>query len=280
MAVHPREPPLRPCLSDLLALIPPGPPLILRDGDRIVLAEQALEGLMRAEAYRRTEPMHCRVPVADILSDADQRTDQLLYGEAFDVLHRQGERAWGRARRDGVVGWIALDLLSPGAPLPARRVASVTAALPLNALVGETSEGLSDTDLQPVGDFEREPVAVAERLLGRPHALGARSSFETDCSGLVQQALLACGLPGPRRSDAQADLGRPIARDAAQRGDLVVWMAPNRDHDWTGHSAIMVDADQVIHATGAHGGVVIETLAEVEARLTGEGFASAVFRRI
>lgn len=249
-----------------------------------MLAEQALEGLMRAEAYRRTEPMHCRVPVADILSDTDERIDQLLHGEAFDVLHRQGERGqmrvWGRARRDGVVGWIALDLLSPGAPLPARRVASVTAALPLNALVGEGGEGLSDADLQPVGDFEREPVAVAERLLGRPHALGARSSFETDCSGLVQQALLACGLPGPRRSDAQADLGRPIARDAAQRGDLVVWMAPNRDHDWTGHSAIMVDADQVIHATGAHGGVVIEALAEVEARLTGEGFASAVFRRI
>lgn len=249
-----------------------------------MLAEQALEGLMRAEAYRRTEPMHCRVPVADIHSDTDERIDQLLHGEAFDVLHRQNHRGqmrvWGRACRDGVVGWVALDLLSPGAPLPARRVASVSAALPLNALVDETGEGLSDTDLQPVGDFEREPVAVAERLLGRPHALGARSSLETDCSGLVQQALLACGLPGPRRSDAQADLGRPIARNAAQRGDLVVWMAPNSDHDWTGHSAIMVDADQVIHATGAHGGVVIEPLAEVEARLTGEGFASAVFRRI
>ena len=245
-----------------------------------MLAEQALEGLMRAEAYRRTEAMHCRVPVADIVSDAEQRTDQLLYGEAFDVLHRQGDRVWGRARRDGVVGWVALDALSPGAPLARRRVASVTAALPLNALVGEAAEGLSETDLQPVGDFEREPVAVAERLLGRPHALGARSSFETDCSGLVQQALLACGLPGPRRSDAQADLGRPIARNAAQRGDLVVWMAPNREHDWTGHSAIMVDADQIIHSTGARGGVVIEPLTEVEARLTGEGFASAVFRRL
>lgn len=245
-----------------------------------MLAEQALEGLMRAEAYRRTEPMHCRVPTADILSDEAQRIDQMVYGEAFDVLHRQDDRAWGRARRDGIVGWIALDRLSPGAPLATRRVSSVSAALPLNALVGDAVKEVGAGDLQPVGDFEREPVAVAERLLGRPHALGARSSFETDCSGLVQQALLACGLPGPRRSDAQADLGRPIARGAAQRGDLVVWMAPNRDHDWTGHSAIMVDGDQVIHATGAHGGVVIEALAEVEARLTGEGFASAVFRRI
>ena len=267
-------------LSDALDLIPPGAPLILRDGDRVVLAEQALEGLMRAEAYRRTEPMHCRVPVADILSDADQRIDQLLHGEAFDVLHRQDDRVWGRARRDGIVGWVALDRLSPGAPPVSRRVASVTAALPLNALVGEAAEGVAAEDLQPVGDFEPEPVAVAERLLGRPHALGARSSFETDCSGLVQQALLACGLPGPRRSAGQADLGRSIAREAAQRGDLVVWMAPNRDHDWTGHSAIMVDADQVIHSTGVRGGVVIEPLAEVEARLTADGYASAVFRRV
>ena len=270
-------------MSDALDLIPPGPPLILRDGDRIVLAEQALEGLTPAEAYVRLEAMHCRVPVADIVSDAGQRIDQLLHGEVFDVLHRQGApgqtRVWGRARRDGIVGWIALDVLSPGAPLASRRVSSVTAALPLNALVGEAAEGLSEQDLQPVGDFEREPVAVAERLLGRPHALGARSSFETDCSGLVQQALLACGLPGPRRSAGQADLGRPIVREAAQRGDLVVWMAPEGD-DWTGHSAIMVDADQVIHSTGVRGGVVIEPLAEVEARLTADGYASAVFRRV
>lgn len=243
-----------------------------------MLAEQALEGLMRAEAYRRTEPMHCRLPVADILSDAGPRIDQLLHGEAFDVLARRQGRAWGRARRDGVVGWVALEALSPGAPLASRRVSSVAAALPLNALVAEAGEA-DEADLRPVGEFEPEPVAVAERLLGRPHALGARSSFETDCSGLVQQALLACGLPGPRRSDAQADLGRPVTRQAARRGDLVVWMAPVGD-DWTGHSAIMVDADQVIHATGARGGVVVESLAEVEARLTGEGYAPAVFRRL
>ncbi|MNT94937.1 hypothetical protein D3C72_2367140 [compost metagenome] len=56
-------------------------------------------------------------------------------------------------------------------------------------------------------------------------------------------------------------------------------MAPEGD-DWTGHSAIMIDADQVIHSTGARGGVVVEALAEVEARLTGDGYASAVFRRL
>nr|WP_312293715.1 NlpC/P60 family protein [Brevundimonas diminuta] len=266
-------------MTDVLALLPPGAPLILRDGDRVVLAEQALEGLMRAEAYRRTDPAHCRLPVADIVADDGQRIDQLLFGEAFDVLERRQDRAWGRARRDGVVGWVSLEALAPGAPLATRRVASVSAALPLNALIGDDAQGLADSDLQSIGAFERDLVAVAERLLGRPHALGARSSLETDCSGLVQQALLACGRPGPRRADEQAGLGRAVSQEDAQRGDLAIWLS-QAEGDWTGHSALMIDAERIIHATGARGGVVVETLAEVEARLTADGFASAIFRRV
>lgn len=245
-----------------------------------MLAEQALEGLVRAEAYRHTTTMYCRQAIADIFADDGERIDQILHGEIFDVLEYRGERAFGRARRDGIVGWVALEQLDKGAPLATRRVASVSAKLPLNALVTETVEGVEDHDLQPVGDFEQEPVAVAERLLGRPHALGARSSVETDCSGLVQQALLACGLPGPRRSHAQARLGRAVSREEAARGDLVIWKATTTATSWTGHSAIMVDADQVIHATGIHGGVVIEALSDVEARLVADGFESAIFRRL
>lgn len=267
-------------LSDLQSLVPPGSPLVLREEGRTVLAEQALEGLVRSEAYRPTTSMYCRSALADIFADDGERIDQLLHGEIFDVLERRDDRAFGRARRDGIVGWVELVHLVKGAPLATRRVASVSSKLPLNALVAEAAEGVEEQDLQPVGDFEREPVAVAEKLLGRPHALGARSSVETDCSGLVQQALLACGLPGPRRSDAQADLGRAVTRQEAGRGDLVIWMSANRGTSWTGHSAIMVDQDQVIHSTGLHGGVVIEALDVVEARLTAEGFASAVFRRL
>lgn len=266
-------------MTDVLALLPPGAPLILREGGRVVLAEQALEGLMRAEAYRPTDPAHCRLPIADIVADDGQRIDQLLFGEAFDVLERRQDRAWGRARRDGVVGWVSLEALAPGAPLATRRVSGVSAALPLNALIGEDAQGLAETDLESVGAFERDLVAVAERLLGRPHALGARSSVETDCSGLVQQALFACGLPGPRRAAEQAELGRVLPRNEAQRGDLVIWLS-SAEGDWTGHSALMVDAERIIHATGARGGVVIETFAEVEARLIADGFAAAIFRRV
>jgi hypothetical protein len=261
-------------LTDVLDLLPPGDRLARPD-----LAEQALEGLVRAGAYRATEAMHCRAAVADILSDADGRIDQLLHGEIFDVLDRANGRAWGRARRDGVVGWVVLDSLSSGAPLATYRVAAIDAALPLNSLVVEAAAGLDQADLQPLGEFEADLVAVAERLLGRPHELGARSSISTDCSGLVQQALLACGLPGPRRSDAQARLGRAASSSDLQRGDIVVWLAANADQDRTGHSAVVLDGERIIHATGGKG-VVVESLAEVEARLIVDGFAAAVFRRL
>ena len=261
-------------MTDVLDLVPPGDRLARPD-----LAELALEGLVRAEAYRATQAMHCRAAVADVLSDAEVRIDQLLHGEVFDVLERSNGRAWGRARRDGVVGWVVLDSLSAGAPLATHRVAAVDAALPLNALVVQGADGPDSPDLSPIGAFETDPVAVAERLLGRPHEPGARSSRATDCSGLVQQALLACGLPGPRRSDGQAVLGRAAAASDRRRGDIVVWPAPKSDHDWTGHSALMIDAERIIHATGGKG-VLIEPLAEVEARLVADGFEPARFRRL
>ena len=142
------------------------------------LAEQALEGLVRAAAYRPVRPMQASVALADIHADADpasERIDQLIFGEAFDVLDQKGDRLWGRARRDGLVGWISASALKPGARLPTHRVAAVAAALPLNALVADPAE-MSPDDLAPIGAFESDPVAVAERLLGQvgPRERGAR----------------------------------------------------------------------------------------------------------
>ncbi|WP_292154564.1 NlpC/P60 family protein [Brevundimonas sp.] len=248
------------------------------------LAELGLEGIVRAKAYRPLSAMHAAVGVADIHDDVDPataaRVDQLLFGEAFDVLDRDGDRVWGRARRDGTVGWVNRWALAAGVPLATHRVASVSAVLPLNALVHHQWSGVAPEDLSPIGDFETDPVSVAERMLGVPHALGARSSTLTDCSGLVQQTLYACGRAGPRHSDRQAELGRAVDRADLRRGDLVVWLAPSGETAFTGHSALALDAETLIHATGHHGAVVTEPLAEAEARYAEGGFQPPVFRRL
>jgi hypothetical protein len=245
------------------------------------LAELALEGLVRADSYAALDIMRGRSPVADIFdgpgADAN-RIDQLLHGEIFDVLDRDGARVWGRARRDGVVGWMVAQALAPGAPDVDRRVISTTGEWPLNALVAVGESVAAET--VPVGDFQRDPVAVAERLLGTPHALGARSSISTDCAGLVQQALYACGLAGPRYADQQAELGRAVPRAGAGRGDLVIWLHGTGGAGWTGHSGFMLDGERVLHGSGDRGGVVIELFADVDARYRTDGFDAPVFRRL
>lgn len=239
------------------------------------LAELALEGVVKAERYAPVRAMHGVRAVADILDARSERIDQLLFGEGFDVLDVNDGLAWGRARRDGVVGWIDRDALAEGRPLASHRVATA-ADLPLNALL--IADG---PNARPIGEFEDDLAAVAERLLGVPHALGARSSVATDCSGLVQQALMACGRPAPRWSDGQAALGEAVSREQVRRGDIVVWLrAEPGDDAWTGHSAIMLDADRIVHASGHHGAVVVEDFAGADARSRADGLGAPVFRRI
>lgn len=245
------------------------------------LAELALEGLVRADTYRAPEVMQGLSGVSDIFDGPDagaNRIDQLLHGEIFEVLDRADGRVWGRARRDGVVGWMAAGDLGPGAPDVDRRVISISGEWPLNALVAAGEAVAAET--VPVGDFEPDPVAVAERLLGTPHALGARSSVSTDCAGLVQQALYACGLAGPRYADQQMELGRGVSRAEAARGDLVVWPHGTGGAGWTGHSGFILDGERVLHASGDRGGVVIEAFAEVDTRYRADGFDAPVFRRL
>lgn len=243
------------------------------------LAEQALEGIVRAGAFRAVRAMHCAVPVADIHADVeagDHPIDQLIFGEAFDVLETRGDLVWGRARRDGIVGWAQRSVLKDGAPLATHRIGSTDGLLPLNALVVEAGD---PTGLGPIGSFAAEPVEVAERLLGTPYKLGGRSSLGTDCCGLVQQALYACGRAAPRYADQQAELGQAVAAGQARRGDLVIWLDPD-EGPWNGHAGFMLDGDRVLHAVGRLGGVVIEPLAEADARHRVAGSEGPVIRRL
>jgi len=244
------------------------------------LAEAALEGLVSARAYRPTEAMQATVPVADVQDDDGNRISQLLFGEAFDVLTREGDRHWGRCRRDGVVGWVADDALRSGVSVPTHRVSAPGGVLPFNALVDPSQDAVGDVALMPLGQFAPDPATVAEKLIGQPHALGGRSEAGMDCAAMVQACLIACGRAAPRYTDGQAELGQAVAADDLQRGDLVLWLHPTGGPGWTGHSAIALDADTVIHASGRAGEVCRQPLAEADTNQRAEGFDAPIFRRL
>ena len=87
----------------------------------------------------------------------------------------------------------------------------------------------------------RQPdfVAVAEKFLGTPYLWGGKTSLGLDCSGLVQVALQAAGVPCPRDSDMQERARQRLAAPELRRGDLVFWK---------GHAAIARDGDMLLHA--------------------------------
>ena len=273
------------------------PRLTLARGD---LASSDLEGIASADRYVRPTPWACAAPATAIkrhpAADAEQ-VDQLLFGEAFDVLETVGGWAWGQARRDGYVGFVEAAALAEPGPPPTHRVAALRAyafaepsikaravgPLSINALVSiDRREGrfghalglgwMVEHQLAPIGSVERDFVAVAERFVGAAYLWGGREAEGVDCSGLVQQAMLACGRACPRDTDLQAALGAPVAPGALRRGDLVFWR---------GHVAIMVDPARIVHANGHHAATVTEPLAEAIARIAAAGSGQpTAYRRI
>jgi cell wall-associated NlpC family hydrolase len=267
---------------------------------RADLADARLEGLVRAARFAQAAAMRCILPTAGVMKAADgasMQEDELLYGEAFDVLETKDGWAWGQARRDGYVGFVRAEALAPEAEDgPTLRIAAVrtcgfrrpdlksgvVADLSMGSLVapGETQNGFVDAGpagwiyarhLERIGVFEADPVAVAELFLGAPYVWGARSGLGLDCSGLVQQAMMAVGRACPRDTDQQlAAFPEAVERQDLVRGDLVFWK---------GHVSMMVDHDRMIHANAHHMAVAIEPLDGALARIEKAGVPFVGYRR-
>lgn len=235
---------------------------------------------------------------------AATQTTQLLLGETFHLLEIGETWAWGYCGHDSYVGYVeaaCLELLPDGAPdrapadTPTHRVSApqglvfsgpgiktaLRLTLPLGARLrltehDDTFLALPDDSLCPgggfihrrhvraLGEWNADPASVAESLLGTPYLWGGRTRAGIDCSGLVQAALMACGIPCPRDSDQQQAVGRPVPQsewNALQRGDIVFF---------PGHVGLMADATRLIHANAFWMDTVTEPLADVITRLKPE----------
>ena len=243
-----------------------------------------------AARYLAPEPHQAMAAVASLRrepSHGAEQMDQLLFGERFDVLEARDGWAFGQALRDGYVGWLATGSLGEVGPAPTHRVSALRTfafaepsikapprhCLSMNALATESgrdgrfirlagSGWVVADHLASLGVWEADPAAVAERYLGAPYLWGGRDSLGIDCSGLVQQALYACGRACPRDSDLQAQMGRPTSREHVGRGDLVFWR---------GHVGILLDAQRLLHANAFHMQVAIEPLDATITRIQASG---------
>ncbi len=259
------------------------------------VAHISLRGQVGDLALTEGVAMEIAAPWADLLAAPRGALDrQLVHGEGFCVLDIEHDHSFGFARKDGYCGWVRTDHLCAAQPkthwvsavashlYPAPRVqAPPVNALPFGAnlhVVGQ-SGGFAQTDagfvplvhLTPLHQGFDDPVNVAERFLGLPYLWGGNSAAGIDCSGLVQAALLACGIMAPADSDLQRALGAEIPEHTPlQRGDLMFWR---------GHVALVVDAHRLIHANGHTMSVAYEGITDCTARIAASGGGAVIARR-
>lgn len=207
------------------------------------LAAESLRDRVKAPRYVKGEPRQLHVPVLPLRRhprfDAILDTEA-LFGETLTIFEENEGWAWVQLSRDGYVGYMPSEGLSPHLRTPTHRVAtlrtyvypkpdikapplallSMNAQLSAAAVEGRflTLEGggfvIAD-HTRKVEERAEDPVAVALCFLGTPYLWGGRTSLGLDCSGLVQLANEAAGLACPRDADMQAaELGQPVAPGA------------------------------------------------------------------
>lgn len=229
------------------------------------------------------------VPVADIRDrPGGARQRQLLFGEPVQPLEDKGPQVRVVAKRDGYEGWMERANLGPIMAATHRVTGLAThlysAADIKSPELGSLSFGSQLTIVDRDGPFSRthtgayvpsahispvvkrfsDPVDVAELFLGTPYLWGGNSRLGIDCSGLVQIACIACGIPCPGDSgDQAAQLGTAIDPAAPlRRGDLIFWK---------GHVAWVVSPDMILHANAGYMATVYEGLPEAATRILDQG---------
>jgi cell wall-associated NlpC family hydrolase len=194
------------------------------------LAEFSLAGKHFSPHYAMPVALACAPAFATIYDKPDGApSSELLAGEHFALIDVSGGWAWGYCSHDHYVGYLPRDLLI---------------------------EPIAPPSTSTTGD----PIAIARSFLDMPYVWGGRGGAGIDCSGLVQRALAGRGIAAPRDSDMQkAALGELLEEtQSLQPGDLIFF---------PGHVGMMIDGDQLIHATRHHSKTVIEPLATVVARV-------------
>lgn len=255
------------------------------------LAAEYLKGQVESRRFVGGTAYQVCVDHAALRGTADPAAHlltELLYGETFTVYENQAGWAWGQASLDDYVGYVDPKALTDTLSTPTHRVRvlrtfvfpeadlksppvislSLNSKLSISHQVDKysvlTNGGFVFTGhLSPVDEYADDFVAIAEMFLTTPYLWGGKTSDGADCSGLVQAALEAAGVPAPRDADMQeAVLGvalpDPTDLSALQRGDLVFWK---------GHMGVMVDAENFLHVNATYMAGTIEPLAPAAERI-------------
>jgi len=178
----------------------------------------------------------------------------LKIGEPVELLTKVNQYWYQIRDAGGVTGYTSSRYIpesAEAAPAPAVPVEPAPAPAP------------APSPAQPAGGQAQQVLAYSRTLLGTKYQFGAgpyEQARAFDCSSFVQHVFRRYDVELPRSSRQQSNVGRSVARDELQPGDLVFFYTPGRfnSNKIVGHVAIYQGNGQIIHTYGKPGVVVTD----------------------
>jgi hypothetical protein len=170
----------------------------------------------------------------------DRKTITLLEREPWSEISKRGTRIFQRPlllydESQGFPLWLSAGSIVP-ADHDTIHLDKYRYTLPKEALV---EEGKGKRDII---------IASSAYFLNVPYLWGGKSSFGTDCSGLVQNIFHQAGIMLPRDASQQANEGKTLSFiSEAKPGDLAFF---DNDEGQIVHAGIVLGNNSILHASG------------------------------
>lgn len=155
------------------------------------------------------------------------------------------------------------DRYAPQEPVATELVSKVLAASPACAdrETGHASVPLPPDFALPADPRQADVVSFALRQVGKPYVWGAKGPNAFDCSGLVQAAWAAVGVPLTGGTTTQVHDGTAVPGVAlAQAGDLLFIPGSLGTPSNPGHVGLYIGDGLVVNAYDSARGVIIQRL--------------------
>jgi len=144
---------------------------------------------------------------------------------------------------------------------PLRWLLSLALLTPLVAgLAGASGVSRTPAAQAAPGSSAGTAVRFALAQLGKPYRWGAEGPNSFDCSGLVQTAYRAAGVPLPRVSRQQYGAGKLIRLSALRAGDLLFYARDTSDPRTIYHVGMYLGAGRMVEAPNRRAPVRIASI--------------------